>query len=178
MIFSGTIAERIAQSQRDTDARFDQMDSLLAALPAAIGSAIRTELWNTAVPVIEADAKATDSYNDDTGATRAGTVAYVATEAEERDEVVEAVEAANALRPESASVEDRPFTQHGDATSLNLMVDVWAPTNYSFWLNVRNGLESMFIADALLVNLALIEIAIASGAQTALADTFGLHALD
>lgn len=110
-----------------------------------------------AVESVMSDAKATTSYTDDTGATRASTVAYVQSHTFGRNPIAEhARSIAGSIRPGSASDEPPPAPVRGTVELV-----AYSATDYSYHLNIRDAGESMYLSDAVLGNSGLIGQAIA-----------------
>lgn len=132
---------------------FDRIDDFLSRYANVIDGAVFNALVECTPPV-EGDAQATNAYENDTGATRASTIAYAHDNNDVPDVVYEAMSRAEALRPDSTSYESVPDndTIPDDVVCLTVM----SATEYSYFLNIRNGGASMYLEEALLGNLQFI----------------------
>lgn len=132
---------------------FDRIDDFLARYANVIDAAVFQALVDVA-PTVEVDAQGTSTYNDDTGATRASTHAYAHDNNLVPDSVYEAMQRAEDLRPDSTSYESVPEndTIPDDIVCLTVM----SATEYSYFLNIRQGGASMYLEEALLFNLDYI----------------------
>lgn len=110
---------------------------------------------------VEGVALATESYEDDTGATRAGTLAFVAGDGDSgRGRVREAAAEVEYLNPGSAVVEAITGPARGD-----LALILTAITSYSAFLELRDP----FIGDTLQAEAPRVVEAIRDGVREALA---------
>lgn len=108
------------------------------------------------VDSVQQEAVATTAYGDDTTATRNSTVAYIAVGGgadPPEPEIAQAV--ANGYRAGSAQDDLPPLPVDGQ-----ISLYLYTATDYSFFLNIRNGGETMFTAHAIEHALPDLEAAI------------------
>jgi hypothetical protein len=134
-----------------SDRGFEDIYSRLdAIIPAVLHKAV--EGANRGADVLQSDAQATSAYNGMSGATRASTVAYVAsTEDDGSSKVNTALRAAEALLD--------GFTGHSGATLLedsgetveadHVKVVLTVPTDYIKWLEIGHGGRNAFLGDTM-----------------------------
>lgn len=132
----------------ESAAEFDVIRAGLTLLKEEI--IIRTRRgMEKAAPYVEQAATATTTYQDQTGATRASTLAYV-TDASEYPPVEAEQSKANALLLREDLVDmGYPPPPAPD----EIILDVIASTDYAFYLNVRYGGQSEFLNSALFRNV-------------------------
>lgn len=131
---------------------FDGMILYLEALEDRMPKAFMDAADRTSLAV-ELRAINTTSYEDDTGATRASTVAFAAGLGIPNEEIpMKSIADANALRANSADDDSIPPAPGED----EIITYVMSATNYSKHLNERNGGESMYLELAVLDNVELI----------------------
>lgn len=142
---------------------FDAIDDWLSSFEAEVIVACFIAL-NESVEEVQDAARATDSYEDDTTATRNSTFAYAFDSADEGnvpDEHFIAIEAANEWRPYSASDDSPPPLE--DLPLHSMGIDVFSATDYSHFLNMRNAMAGAYLELAIVDNYALIMARIEAG---------------
>lgn len=121
------------------------LENLEKRIPQQLADAARRT-----APPIEIHATGTTAYKNQTGATRASTVVAVSAFGEQDLSTFEqAINAANDLRAASADDQSIPPAPGAD----EIVTDIASMTNYSKWLNERNGGESMYLEAALMDNV-------------------------
>lgn len=131
---------------------FDAIDDWLTSFEAEVTVACIQALYESVEDVQQA-ARDTDSYEDDTTATRNSTFAYAFDSADEGnvpDEHFEAIENANTYRPYSASEDSPPSLE--DLPPYSMGIDVFSATDYSHFLNIRNAMAGAYLELAIVDN--------------------------
>jgi len=121
------------------------MALVMQALPDAVMARCKDVLAGETV-IFEDVATATDAYSDVTGATRASTMAFVADASDFPGPVPDQSRATVTLYNPGYEDEENTLAAPG---AYQLVLDTMSGTNYSYYLNIRNGLESAYLLDAL-----------------------------
>lgn len=102
--------------------------------------------------IVEDHARATTSYENDSFATRASTMAAIERADGQRDDSIQdSRQEAEDHRPGSVRDEPPPPPQEG-----TMHIICFSSTFYSYYLNIRDGGSSMWTADAILANTGQI----------------------
>lgn len=145
---------------------FDLFDDWLTSFEAQITLACYQALYESTED-IQTAARETTSYNDDTGATRNSTFAYVfEADGDVPLELFEAVEIANAYRNFSASDDSHPSFDGLPPDSMG--IDVMSATDYSHFLNTRSANLGAYLELAMLENVRHIMARIVANAKEVL----------
>jgi len=132
---------------------FEVIDLFLKLWPEYVENGV-FEAFGYVASAVEDDAKSTDTYQNVTGATRASTVAFAHDAVQLPEIAFEAVAVANNLNPGHADDDSLPPLDGMNIGELALTV--MTATDYSYWLNIRNGGESMYLEAAIANNIDLI----------------------
>jgi len=128
--------------------RLDHFDAIIAGMPLlveALVDGLEKGLRTRVLPVYEA-AILTNAYEDDTTATRNSTNAVVfRSEHFPPPQFAASIAAAEQWRPGSAD----PDTGGPQPPQHTLVLEAYAATMYSEWLNIRYGGESQFLWNAI-----------------------------
>jgi hypothetical protein len=124
---------------------FLEMALIMQALPDAVQAKCKQALEPYTI-VFEDVATATDSYSDVTGATRASTMSFVADASDFPGPVPDQSRATVTLYNPGYEADDNILAAPG---AHQIVLDSMSGTNYSYYLNIRNGLESSYLLDAL-----------------------------
>ena len=124
---------------------FAEMALVLQALPDTVQARCKDAMAQT-TPIFEDVAVATESYGDVTGATRASTMAFVADANDFPGPVPEQSRATVTLYNPGYEAEDNTLAAPG---AYQIVLDTMSGTNYSYYLNIRDGLASAYLLDAL-----------------------------
>lgn len=144
---------------------FDAIDDWLTSFEAEVQVACFQALYES-IEDVQQSARDTDSYEDDTTATRNSTFAYVFDSNDEGsvpDEHFEAVEIANSYRPYSASEDSPPSLEELPPNSMG--IDVFSATDYSHFLNIRNAMAGAYLELAIVDNTTHIMTRIAANVK-------------
>lgn len=131
----------------------DQLERFLIYYASAIEDAAFTALTESSTDVA-ISAQGTGTYEDVTGATRVSTVAYVTDENGPNEIPFVAIEDANDLNPGHADEQSMP--PYDDLTTGQIALYSMSATDYSYFLNIRKGGESMYLEASIMDNMTLI----------------------
>lgn len=133
------------------DRMLAEVDRWLAAQEAALEQGAQT-----GAALLAAAAQATNAHGDQTGATRAGYTAYVATPDSSGDDAVDGAAAAvEEKNPGRSELRDEPVTQADHIT-----VVLTCPTDYQWALEIGRGGASAVIGPTMDAQAAAVHAAI------------------